>query len=151
MRDPVGIVVYSIASSFGIANITMQLIIGGIGVAFLAMGFHKKNGTYISQFSAMGWILVGLFFYLYSEHYVEIEDPVLVLMTAAALPCGIALAFWEISIKENIPEPLLWLKGCVVWSMIPYYLVYSIPVLNMAFVYTTAISTEIILEFVGSG
>ena len=53
MRDPVGIVVYSFASSFGVANITMQLIIGGIGVAFLAMGFHKKNGTYISEFSAI--------------------------------------------------------------------------------------------------
>jgi archaeosortase A (PGF-CTERM-specific) len=151
MRDPVGIVVYSFASSFGVANITMQLIIGGIGVAFLAMGFHKKNGNYISEFSAIGWILVGLFFYLYSEHYVEIEDPVLILMTAAALPCGIALAFWEVSVKEKIPESLLWLKGCVVWSMIPYYLVYSIPILNMAFVYTTAISTEIVLEFVGLG
>lgn len=72
-------------------------------------------------------------------------------MTAAALPCGVMLALWEIDVKENIPEPLLWLKGCVVWSMIPYYLIYSIPILNMAFVYTTAISTEVVLEFVGLG
>lgn len=151
MRDPVGVVVYSIASSLGLANITMQLIIGGIGVSLLALGFHNKNSKYVSECSAVGWILVGLFFYLYSEHYVEIKDPVLVLMTAAALPSGIAVAFWEISVKDNRPESLIWLKGCVVWSMIPYYVVYSVPLLNMAFVYSTALSTEIILEFVGLG
>lgn len=146
-----GVVVYSIASSLGLANITMQLIIGGIGVSLLALGFHNKNSKYVSECSAVGWILVGLFFYLYSEHYVEIKDPVLVLMTAAALPSGIAVAFWEISVKDNRPESLIWLKGCVVWSMIPYYVVYSVPLLNMAFVYSTALSTEIILEFVGLG
>ena len=151
MRDPVGVVVYSIASSLGLADITMQLIIGGIGVSLLALGFHNKNSKYVSECSAVGWILVGLFFYLYSEHYVEIKDPVLVLMTAAALPSGIAVAFWEISVKDNRPESLIWLKGCVVWSMIPYYVVYSVPLLNMAFVYSTALSTEIILEFVGLG
>ena len=151
MRDPVGVVVYSIASSLGLANITMQLIIGGIGVSLLALGFHKKNSRFISELSAVGWILVGLFFYLYSEHYVEIKDPVLVLMTAAALPSGILVAFWEVSVKDNRPESLVWLKGCVVWSMIPYYVVYSVPLLNMAFVYSTALSTEIILEFVGLG
>jgi len=151
MRDPVGVVIYSIASSLGIANITMQLIIGGIGVSILAIGFHKKESKYVPEISAIGWILVGLFFYLYSEHYVEIEDPVLILMTASALPCGIAVAFWEVSTKNDVSESLVWLKGCVVWSMIPYYAVYSIPLLNMAFVYTTAASTEIILEFVGLG
>ena len=85
------------------------------------------------------------------RHYVEIKDPVLVLMTAAALPSGILVAFWEVSVKDNRPESLIWLKGCVVWSMIPYYVVYSVPLLNMAFVYSTALSTEIILEFVGLG
>ena len=63
----------------------------------------------------------------------KLKDPVLVLMTAAALPSGIAVAFWEISVKDNRPESLIWLKGCVVWSMIPYYVVYSVPLLNMGF------------------
>jgi len=151
MEEPVGLVIYSISSSFGIADITMQLIIGAMGVTLLAFGFHGKSRKIASELSAIGWILIGLFFYLYSEHYVEISDPVLIIMTAGALPAGIVVAFWEISVKDELPESLIWLKGCVVWSMIPYYVIYSIPVLNMAFVYSTALSAEIVLEFVGLG
>ncbi len=151
MEEPVGLVIYTISSSFGIPDVTAQLLIGGIGVLFLGFGFHYKKHNYVQFFSSIGWILVGTFFYLYSGHYVEISDPILILMTASALPCGIFLAFWEVSSKNEIPDSLMWLKGCVVWSMIPYYAVYSIPLLNMVFVYTTALSTEVVLEFVGLG
>jgi archaeosortase A (PGF-CTERM-specific) len=151
MEEPVGLVIYSISSSFGIPDVTMQLLIGAFGVSLLAFGFHSKNNNNITKLSSIGWIMVGLFFYLYSKHYVEISDPVLIFMTAAALPSGIIIAFWEIKSEGDIPESLLWLKGCVVWSMIPYYLIYSIPVLNMGIVNSTALSAEIILDFVGLG
>ena len=42
-------------------------------------------------------MFLGLFIYLLSEYYVKIGDPVLVIMTAGALPGGIFLAVLEIS------------------------------------------------------
>jgi len=151
MEEPVGLVIYSISSSFGMPDVTTQLLIGALGVFLLAIDFHSKEKEYMSKFTPIGWILVGLFFYLYSTHYIEISDPLLILMTSAALPLGIVVAFWEVKLEGELSESLTWLKGCVVWSMIPYYLVYSIPVFNMAFVHITALSTEVILEYVGLG
>jgi hypothetical protein len=151
MEEPVGLVIYSISSSFGIPDVTTQLLIGALGVFLLAIDFHSKSKGFIKKFTPIGWILVGLFFYLYSAHYVEISDPLLILMTSAALPLGIIVAFWEVKLEGELSESLTWLKGCVVWSMIPYYVVYSIPVFNMTFVHITALSTEVILEYVGLG
>ena len=86
-----------------------------------------------------------------SEHFVEISDPLLILMTAGALPAGIALGIWEVRNWEIGDESLVWLRGAVAWSVIPYYAVYSVPILNMQFVEMTAHSTEWLLEFSGLG
>ena len=75
-----------------------------------------------------------MFLYLHSSHYVEIQDPVLVIMTAAALPLGIALGIWEIRNWNDAPEALIWFRGCVVWAVIPCFVAYSVPNLNMAIV-----------------
>ena len=93
---------------------------------------------------------MGLYFYLQSEHYVEISDPVLVLMTACALPGSIALAVWEIK-NENTPDALQWLRGCFTWAVVPYFVIFSVPYLNMALIQLTAESTELMLEFCGLG
>ena len=47
-------------------------------------------------------------------------------MTSAALPLGIVVAFWEVKLEGELSESLTWLKGCVVWSMIPYYCRYIV-------------------------
>jgi archaeosortase A (PGF-CTERM-specific) len=72
-------------------------------------------------------------------------------MTASALPVGIALGVWEVRNWDDAPEALVWFRGCVVWAVIPYYIVYSIPWLNMAVVHATAWNTEFMLEFAGLG
>ena len=72
-------------------------------------------------------------------------------MTAGALPAGFAMSYWEWGETQEVSETLVWLRGCVVWSMIPYYLVFGIPNLNMAFVQFTAVSAEWMLEFSGLG
>ena len=43
------------------------------------------------------------------------------------------------------------MRGFVVWSMVPYYLVFGVPYLNMAFVQFTAVSADVMLDFVGIG
>ena len=74
-------------------------------------------------------------------------------MTAGALPAGFFSHFWRLRDTHTLrkkPKSLIWLRGMVTWSMIPYQ-VYCIPYLNIAFVMLTAHSAEWILEFVGLG
>jgi len=145
------LLIATIADSFGIADVSLKLLICALGAVALGIGFHLRDRWYAPYSSAMGWVSVGLFLYLQSAHYVEISDPVLVVMTASALPVGIALGFWEVRNGDDAPDALVWFRGCVVWAVIPYYIVYSIPWLNMAVVHATAWNTEFMLEFTGLG
>ena len=149
MEDPISSIVGSFARSFGISDVTMQLLIGSFGLILMAVAFHHHSESYAKGSAIISWPLIGLFFYLYSGHFVEISDPVLIFMTAGALPAGLAISYWEWTIEEETDETIVWLRGFVVWSMIPYYIVFGVPYLNMAFVQFTAISAEFILEFAG--
>jgi len=151
VEDPIQSIIGWLAKNVGLAEITVHLMIGAIGAALLGYGFHKKEGRSSRDASIIGWPLIGLFFYLYSDHYIEIADPILILMTAGALPAGITMAIWEFKDVDESRETLVWMRGFVVWSMIPYYVVYGIPNLNMGFVYITAISANMMLDFSGLG
>jgi len=151
MEEPLGLLIRNFAEILGVSDSSLKLIICGLGALSLAVGFHRKDSRYAPYFSAFGWISIGLFLYLHSTYYVEISDPVLVVMTASALPLGIALGVWEVRNWEHAPEALIWFRGCVVWAVIPYFVVYSVPNLNMAIVYATAWNTEVMLEFAGLG
>jgi len=151
MEDPISSVLESFASIFGVADVTMQLLIGAIGLILMAFAFHRHSESYAKACAIISWPLIGLFFYLYSGHFVEISDPVLVIMTAGALPVGLAISYWEWAIEGGKDETILWLRGFVVWSMVPYYIVFGVPYLNMAFVQFTAVSAEFMLEFAGFG
>ena len=151
MEEPIGLLVKHLAEALGVTDSALKLLICGLGAMSLAVGFHRQKLHHAPYFSAFGWIAIGLFLYLHSSYYVEIQDPVLVLMTAAALPLGISLGVWEIKNWDNVPESLVWFRGCVVWAVIPYFVAYSVPNLNMALVYATAWNTEVMLEFAGLG
>ncbi len=149
MEDPVSAVVGSLAIALGISDVTMQLLIGSMGLALMAYSFHRHSDSNSKVLAIISWPFIGLFFYLYSGHFVEISDPVLIFMTAGALPVSIAISYWEWTSDGGHDDTIVWLRGFVVWSMIPYYLVFGIPYLNMAFVQFTAVSAELMLEFAG--
>ena len=151
MEDPIEALLDALSTYIGVADVTLQLVIGALGVLFLGIGFHMSSDSLSRSASIAGWPLIGLFFYLYSDHYVEISDPVLILMTAGALPAGIGMSYWEFKTEDASSDSLIWLRGFVVWSMVPYYAVYGIPNLNMGFVYFTALSADWMLEFSGLG
>ena len=151
MEDPIESIVGAIATDLGVSEVSMQLIIGSFGLVLMGTSFHKNSEWYSKWCSIGGWPLIGLFFYLYSSHYVEISDPVLILMTAGALPAGFAMSYWEWTSDDSGSDTILWLRGFVVWSMVPYYLIFGVPNLNMAFVHFTAISADLMLEFSGIG
>ena len=150
MEDPIRLVVSSIGDFIGLNNMALELAIIMTGAFFLGHGFYRPEGRKSSHYAAFGWIMVGIYFYLQSEHYVEISDPVLVLMTAGALPGSMALAFWEVK-TEKTPDALQWLRGCFALAIVPYFVIFSVPYLNMALIQFTAESTEIMLEFAGLG
>jgi len=151
MEGPVESLIGFFSEAMGVTEVAMQLIIGAIGLVLLGFAFHREGERYSTVSAIIGWPLIGVFFYLYSEHYVEIHDPVLVLMTAGALPAGLAMSYWEHQGKDSGHDSLIWLRGCVVWSMVPYYGIYGVPNLNMAFVHITATSANMMLEFAGLG
>ena len=86
MEEPIGLIVSNIGDALGVNKMALELAIIMIGALFLGLGFHRQNIQKSRYFAALGWIFMGLYFYLQSEYYVEISDPVLVLMTASALP-----------------------------------------------------------------
>jgi len=151
VEDPIAALVGSFAASFGISDVTMQLLIGSLGLVMMAFSFHRHSENYSKGLAIISWPFIGLFFYLYSGYFVEISDPVLVFMTAGALPAALAISYWEWVSDGREDETIVWLRGFVVWSMIPYYLVFGVPHLNMAFVQFTAVSAELMLEFAGFG
>jgi len=150
MEEPIGLLVSKIGEVIGVNSMALELGIIMTGALFLGLGFHRKKDTKSRYYAAIGWIFTGLYFYLQSGYYVEISDPVLVLMTAGALPGSIALAIWEIK-NENTPDALQWLRGCFTWAVVPYFVIFSVPYLNMALIQLTAESTELMLEFCGLG
>ena len=150
MEEPIGQLVFGFGDAIGVNSMALELAIIMIGAFFLGLGFHWKASSKSHYYAALGWVLMGLYFYLQSEYYVEISDPVLVLMTACALPGSIALAVWEIK-NENTPDALQWLRGCFTWAVVPYFVIFSVPYLNMALIQLTAESTELMLEFCGLG
>jgi archaeosortase A (PGF-CTERM-specific) len=150
MEEPIGLIVSSFGEVIGVNKMALELLIIIIGALFLGLSFYRPEDKKSNYSAASGWIFIGIYFYLQSEHYVEISDPVLILMTASALPGGIALAIWEIK-TENTPDALQWLRGCFTWAIIPYFVIFSIPYLNMALIQLTAESTELMLEFSGLG
>ena len=155
MQEPIGAVLATVAESIGFTGEGMRLLIGSLGMVLLAVSFSKSKEVYSGKLAAAGWIMLGLFIYLLSEYYVKIGDPVLVLMTAGALPGGFILAYLEAArlqtLSSETRESIIWFRGMVAWSMIPYHIVYSIPYLNVAFVMLTAHSAEWMLEFAGLG
>ena len=120
MEDPISALVGAFASGLGISDVTMQLLIGSLGLLMMAFSFHRHSEGYSKVLAIISWPFIGLFFYLYSGHFVEISDPVLIVMTAGALPAGLAISYWEWVSDGSGDETIVWLRGFVVWSMVPY-------------------------------
>ena len=92
-----------------------NLLIVSIGLICLGAAFHTKNER-VRWFAPLGWVCIGVYFYLGAEHYFEIEDPVLIFMSVAALPVCIAYGGWEaILLREGrTVEEVDWL--CLLYT-----------------------------------
>ena len=128
----------------------LRLVFALLGLATLGYSFHSKMDNKAS-ISSIGWVSISTYFFLDTPHYIELADPVLILMSAATLPVGIAVGFWEHnSQKRGEEEPALyWLKGAVFWSALPYLAISWIPYLSVALVWFTAVQAVFFLKITG--
>ena len=116
-----------------------NLLIVSIGLVCLGTSFHSENST-ARWLAPFGWICVGLYFYLGTGFYIDEQDPVLIFMSAAALPVCIAYGGWEAILlrDQRSVESVEWLRGAVFWSAMPYLAIQHIPLLNAAIVWFTS-------------
>jgi len=152
MEDIVASGVASFGDIFGLDLGQTNLLIVSIGLTCLGFAFHSKHIN-ARLFSPLGWVCIGIYFYLGTEHYVEISDPVLIFMSVAALPVCIAYGGWEaVLVRENrTVESVEWLRGAVFWSAMPYLAIQHIPLLNAGVVWFTAWNTSLFLQWTGAG
>ena len=130
----------------------LSTILAGMGLLCLGIGFHSKSER-SGLIAASGWVFMGGYFTSTVGSYIEIEDTVLIIMTASALPFGIALARWELKIfASGKHEPaLVWFRGMILWAGLPYMLVDRVPWLNVAAIWFVAWQTTIFMRMSGSG
>ena len=152
MADIIAQGITSLGDIVGLDMGQTNLLIVSIGLVCLGTSFHSQN-TIGRWLAPLGWICVGLYFYLGTGFYIDEEDPVLIFMSAAALPVCIAYGGWEaILLRDNrTVDSVDWLRGAVFWSAMPYLAIQHVPFLNAAIVWFTAWNTSLFLQWSGSG
>ena len=152
MDDIVAAAVTAFGRLIGLDLGQANLLIVAIGLICLGTAFHSTRER-TRWFAPLGWVCIGVYFYLGAEHYFEISDPVLIFMSVAALPVCIAYGGWEaILLKEGRSvDSMEWLRGAVFWSAMPYLAIQHVPMVNAAIVWFTAWNTSLFLQWTGSG
>ena len=151
MADMIDLGVGEFGGFFGLDLGQTNLLIVSIGLTCLGIAFHSQK-AWSKWLAPPGWLCVGIYFYLGSGHYFDIDDPVLIFMSIAALPVCIAYGGWEAILirQERNLDSVDWLRGAVFWSAMPYLAIQHIPLLNVAIVWFTAWNTSIFLLWSGA-
>ncbi|DAC42965.1 MAG: archaeosortase A [Euryarchaeota archaeon] len=124
---------------------------GALGMVLLAISWHKRRNEGVSRLAQVGWILVGFYFFNDSRYYFEINDLVLTIMTALALPIAVALVIAEArSLTARDRAALNWARGCVAYAGGPYLLVAHIPWLSVLAIWFVASQVAMFLSFTGT-
>ena len=152
MEDIVANAVSSGGELLGLNLGQTNLLIVAIGLFCLGSAFHSTQRRFL-WLAPIGWICIGVYFYLGAGHYFEIADPVLIFMSIAALPVCIAYGGWEAILlrEERTIDSVDWLRGAVFWSAMPYLAIQHIPMLNAGIVWFTAWNTSLFLQWTGAG
>ena len=64
MEEPIGLIVSNIGDAIGVNKMALELAIIMIGGLFLGLSFYRSKEQKSSYYAALGWILVGIYFYL---------------------------------------------------------------------------------------
>ncbi len=152
MVDIVKEAALQIGSFIGLDLGQTNLLIVFLGLICMGISFHGKS-DWSKWMAPIGWVCVGIYFYLGADYYFQIDDPVLIFMSLAALPVCVAYAAWEgLNAREGrVVESVEWLRGAVFWSAMPYLAIQHVPMLNAGVVWFTAWNTSLMLQWTGAG
>ena len=128
---------------------SIATILGSIGMLILFVTWKKRSSRF-EIIAPLGWVLTGLYFFNDISFYIEHEDPVLTLMSAATLPGAVAIAFWERNVVEKkYADALRWFRGTVAVAGLPYLLIAHVPMLNILAIWFVAWQSAALLSFAG--
>ena len=114
----------------------------------LGKRFPTKIGN---QFSILGWLCLGFFWWIQVEYYILIKDPVNALICAAAVPFFGYLAYHEYLsiIWKSTYEPLRWLAAMTVVAGGIYFFVERVPLLAGWLIHLVAEQSIWLLDIFG--
>lgn len=137
--------VFVISSLFLLA---IGYYVSGREHVFLGRRFPTKIGN---QFSILGWICLGFFWWIQVEYYILIKDPVNALICAAAVPFFGYLAYHEYLsiIWKSSYEPLRWLAAMTVVAGGIYFFVERVPLLAGWLIHLVAEQSIWLLDIFG--
>ena len=128
---------------------SIATLLGAIGMLLLFVTWKSRSGKFES-FAPIGWILTGFYFFNDISFYIEHEDAVLTIMSAATLPGAVGIALWERKVsEEKYQKALLWFRGAVAVAGLPYLLIAHVPMLNVLAIWFVAWQSAALLSFAG--
>ena len=128
------------------------LQLGVAAVAIIALILSRSGPPAIRlQMAMASWPLFSVFLLLDIPHYLEIHDHILLGMILATVPLSLVLVMWELRANEyGGDNALIWLRGAVTWSIVPYLLFSQIPVVQVFLIESVAHQTAWMATFSGS-
>ena len=122
---------------------------GGIGMLILLFAWKFRSNK-IESLSPIGWVFTGFYFFNDITFYIEHEDPILIAMSALALPGAIGIAIWERRVTEDVyAKALKWFRGTVAVAGLPYLMIAHVPILNVLAIWFVAWQSAALLSFAG--
>ncbi len=129
-------------------------VISSSNLAILAAMALLANSLYgplrTRRFSAiLAWGPASIYFLLGTQHYLEIEDYILLIMAWITAPLAAYLMFWEWKSIEH-DASLTWLRGALLWSTLPWFLISNSPILSVILIQFTAEQTAWMSSITGT-
>ena len=126
-------------------------VIGAIGLVSLAISWHMRSRE-SARVAQIGWLCVGVYFFLGSWNYQEQGDLILTVMSLAALPLTIGIARWEGNTLDlRARKALNWARGAMAYAGGPYLLISHVPCLNVLAIWFVASQVALFYRISGTG
>ena len=126
-------------------------IIGAIGLVSLAISWHMRSRE-SARIAQIGWLCVGVYFFLGSWNYQEKGDLILTVMSLSALPLTIGIARWETNTLDlRARKALNWARGAMAYAGGPYLLISHVPWLNVLAIWFVASQVALFYRISGTG
>ena len=128
---------------------SISTLMGGFGMLLLFFAW-KFRSSKIESMAPIGWVFTGFYFFNDITFYIEHEDPILIAMSALALPGAIGIAMWERRVTEEVyATALKWFRGTVAVAGLPYLMIAHVPILNVLAIWFVAWQSAALLSFAG--